>query len=142
MNNNLIEKIKAYIPCEGKLIEIQDEGEYIDISLENKRFLVFTHVSVPSSLLQKDPLWWDGSQWEAIKNIIDLQMDKKINKECPLCLLVIEGAKEVRRVSCPSCAENWCVRCYLTSLRDRKYWCPCCKFCFGKHVLPCFTAKL
>lgn len=137
MNDHLIEKIKAYIPCEGKLIDIQDEGEFIDISLENKRFLVFTHS-------QKDELWWEGSQWEAIKNIIDLQMDKKINIACPLCSKSSEGPSltEVRRVSCPSCAENWCVRCYLTSLRDGKLWCPCCKFSFGKHVLPCFTAKL
>ena len=132
MNDNLIEKIKAYISCETA--DIQDEGEFIDISLENKRFLVFTHS-------EKDPLWWEGSQWEAIKNIIDLQMDKKINSACPICCCK-EGPSLLRRVSCPSCAENWCVRCYLTSLRDQKYWCPCCKFSFGKHVLPCFTAKL
>jgi len=127
MNNSLIKRIKNYISFETIIL---DEDYFIDITYEKKRFLL-----IPSNY----------NSWEEITTCIDSHINREINIECPICFNN-NNDSEIRRVSCPSCANDWCTICYLTMIRDgiKKndfVSCPFCRISFGKEIIPCYTVK-
>ncbi len=80
----------------------------------------------------------ESNTWDEIKRHIDAKMSNEKNDECSIC-----STKEIqkRRVTCPKCASDWCVNCYINIFRTNKgiIKCPFCRFAYGQEVPDCMV---
>jgi hypothetical protein len=119
--NQLIHKIKEYLPNETirfKKHEITGDLE-IWFPLKNSIMTIS-----------------DGNNffsWDEIRRHIDAKMSNAKSEDCSICL-----TPEIQkvRVSCPKCANNWCMNCYVSIYRTNKglMKCPFCRWTYGKKV--------
>ena len=115
--NQLIHKIKAYLPNE----KIQLKKHEITGDLQ----IIFTNKKAIMTVLE-------SNTWDEIKRHIDAKMSNEKNDECSIC-----STKEIqkRRVTCNKCASDWCVNCYISIFRTNKgiIKCPFCRFAYGEE---------
>ena len=115
--NQLIHKIKAYLPNE----KIQLKKHEITGDLQ----IIFTNKKAIMTVLE-------SNTWDEIKRHIDAKMSNEKNDECSIC-----STKEIqkRRVTCNKCASDWCVNCYISIFRTNKgiIKCPFCRHAYGEE---------
>ena len=116
--NQLIHKIKDYLPNE----KIQFKKDEITGDLQ----IIFTNKKAIMTVLE-------SNTWDEIKRHIDAKMSNEKNDECSICSS--REMIQIRRVSCPKCACDWCVDCYINIFRTNKgiIKCPFCRYSYGRQ---------
>jgi hypothetical protein len=119
-SNQLMRKIKDYLPNE--LIKFSRHEITGDIQI------IFTNRKSIMTVLK-------DNTWDEIKRHIDAKMNNNQSGECSICSST-EMIK-IRRVSCPKCACDWCVDCYINIFRTNKgiIKCPFCRYSYGQQFL-------
>ena len=115
--NQLVHKIIDYLPNEKIHFKKNDITGYLEIIFTNKK-AIMTII--------------ENNTWDEIKRHIDVKMSNERNDECYICST--EGLKK-QRVTCPKCASEWCVNCYVSIFRTNKgiIKCPFCRFAYGQE---------
>ena len=69
--------------------------------------------------------------WDDLKRCIDRKMSRDKDVDCSICLEDMRG----QRVSCPKCANDWCIDCYINIYKHNKgiIRCPYCRFEYGEE---------
>ena len=114
--NAILHKIKEYIPNED--ISFRRNPHTGDVEL------VFHRIKAVLSIL-------DTNTWDEIKRHIDAKLNSKNNNSCSICL----GDMSVKKVSCPKCANYWCIQCYIDIFKVNRgiIKCPYCRFQYGNE---------
>jgi len=112
--NSIIHKIKEYIPNES----ITFRRDPVTNNIE----LVLNRIKAIITILE-------DNTWDEIKRHIDAKLNSDEYISCSICS---EDMKH-KKVSCPHCANYWCIPCYINIFRANRglIKCPYCRFEYG-----------
>jgi hypothetical protein len=113
-------KIKDYIPNEKIMFNKHKHTNDLQIIFTDKKSMM--------TVLKENT-------WDEIKRHIDSKLCNKLSNECSICFTSEQLLK--RRVSCPKCAMDWCIDCYIQIFRKNEgvIKCPFCRYTYG-HKFP------
>ena len=117
--NQLIHKIKNYLPNERIQLKKNEITGNLEIIFPNKN----------SMMTITDGNNFDS--WDEIKRLIDAILSNEKSEECSICST---REIQIRRISCPKCANDWCTNCYVNIFRTNKgiVKCPFCRYTYGE----------
>ena len=112
--NTIIHKIKEYMPNENITFRRHEITDNVEVVFRQSVITIL-----------------DTNTWDEIKRHIDAKLNMNKDIDCSICC---EDMKN-KRVSCPKCANYWCIKCYINIYKINKglIKCPYCRFEYGEE---------